>query len=187
MISIPILAREAKRAAKRQVIYRFRLGAVVLAVFTAGYLLRQITRWTSSAAIGHDIFQVLVWIGFGFCLLSGVLFSSGLLCQERRDGSLALLFLTHLTGLDVILGKLTAILLITRQVVLALFPVLALCTALGGVSIGEFWRATAVLLATLSLSLAIGLFVSALNRELSRSVLISFALITIPTAAVGFF
>jgi ABC-type transport system involved in cytochrome c biogenesis permease component len=187
MISIPILAREAKRAAKRQVIYRFRLGAVVLAVFTAGYLLRQITRWTSSAAIGHDIFQVLVWIGFGFCLLSGVLFSSGLLCQERRDGSLALLFLTHLTGLDVILGKLTAILLITCQVVLALFPVLALCTALGGVSIGEFWRAAAVLLATLSLSLAIGLFVSALNRELSRSVLISFALITIPTAAVGFF
>jgi hypothetical protein len=187
MILTPILAREAARAAKRPIIFRLRLAAVVVAVATAGYVLRGATLWTSSSALGHDIFQVLIWIGFAFCLLSGVMFASGLLCQERRDGSLAVLFLTHLTGLDVVLGKLTAILLITCQVVLGLFPVLALCMALGGVSFGEFWRAAGVLLATLSLSLGVGLFVSALNRELSRAVLISFALIVLPTATLGFF
>ena len=186
MILTPVLAREARRAAKRPAIYYFRLGAVILAVFTAAYLLRHATLWTASAAVGHDIFQILTWIAFAFCLISGVLFASGLLCQERREGSLALLFLTNLTGVDVILGKLAAILLITCQVALGLFPVLALCMALGGVSFGEFWRAAAALLATLSLYLATGLFVSALNRELSRAVLISFAVITIPTAAIGF-
>ncbi|HUS36285.1 MAG TPA: hypothetical protein VM680_13115 [Verrucomicrobiae bacterium] len=186
MVLLPILAREARRAAKRPAIYRFRLGAVFFAVFTGIYLLIQARLWTASAAVGRDIFQILVWIAFAFCLLSGVMFASGLLCQERRDGSLALLFLTRLTGLDVILGKLTAILLITGQVALGLFPVLALCIPLGGVSFAEFWRAAAVLLATLSLSLSTALFVSALNRELSRSVLISFAIIIIPTVALGF-
>jgi ABC-type transport system involved in cytochrome c biogenesis permease component len=183
---LPILAREARRAAQRPAIYRFRLASVFIAVFTAAYLLAPSGLWTSSAAVGRDIFQILVWLGFAFCLLAGVLFASGLLCQERRDGSLALLFLTRLTGLDVVVGKLTAILLVTCQVALGLFPVLALCIPLGGVSIGEFWRAAAALLATLVLSLGIGLFVSALNRELSRSVLISFAAITIPTAIIGF-
>lgn len=105
MVLLPILAREARRAAKRPVIYRFRLAAVFFAVFMGIYLLIQ-----ASAAIGRDIFQILVWIAFAFCLFSGVMFASGLLCQERRDGSLALLFLTRLTGLDVILGKLAAIL-----------------------------------------------------------------------------
>ena len=186
MVLLPILAREARRAAKRPAIYRFRLGAVFFAVFTGIYLLIQARHWTASASVGRDIFQILVWIAFAFCLLSGVMFASGLLCQERRDGSLALLFLTRLTGLDVILGKLTAILLITGQVALGIFPVLALCIPLGGVSFAEFWRAAAVLLATLSLSLTSALFVSALNRELSRAVLISFAIITIPTVALGF-
>src|SRR5687768_4536919 len=180
MAIVPILARVARRAAKRPAIYRFRLGAVVFAVLTGVYLLTQARFWTSSATVGRDIFQILVWIAFAFCLLSGVMFASGLLCQERRDGSLALLFLTRLTGLDVILGKLTAILLITGQVAFGIFPVLALCIPLGGVSFAEFWRAAAVLLATLSLSLTSALFVSAVNRELSRSVLISFAIITIP-------
>ena len=186
MVILPILTREARRAAKRPAMYRFRLGAVVVAVVIGVYLLFQTRHWTASAAIGRDIFQILVWIGFAFCLLSGVLFASGLLCQERRDGSLALLFLTRLTGLDVVLGKLTAILLITVQVTLGLIPVMALCIPLGGVAFAEFCRAVAVLIATLSLSLTTGLFVSALNRELSRSVLITFAAVTIPTVAFGF-
>ena len=166
--------------------YRFLLGAVVVAVVIGVYLLFQARHWTASAAVGRDIFKTLVWIGFAFCLLSGVLFASGLLCQERRNGSLALLFLTRLTGLDVVLGKLMAILLITVQVTLGLMPVMALCIPLGGVAFAEFCRAVAVLLATLSLSLTTGLFVSALNRELSRSVLITFAAVTVPTVAFAF-
>src|SRR5262245_24905459 len=121
MILVPILAREAARAAQRPALYRCRLGAVILAVIAGGYLLTQSRLWTVSAAIGREIFVVLIWLGFAFCLLAGVLFSSGLLCQERREGSLALLFLTRLTGLDVVLGKLTAILLLTGQVALGLF------------------------------------------------------------------
>jgi len=187
MILFPILAREARRAAQQRALYRCRLGSVIVAVLIAEFLLGQARVWTSSAAAGREIFGWLIWIGFAFCLFAGVLFASGLLCQERKEGSLALLFLTRLSGLDVILGKLTAILLLTCQVALGLFPILALCIPLGGVSIGEFWRAAEALLATLVLSLSTGLFISALNRELSRSVLITFAVILLPTTLIGFF
>jgi hypothetical protein len=109
MVLLPILAREARRA-KTSGHLSFPARCCLFAVFMGIYLLIEAKQWTASAAIGREIFQILVWIAFAFCLFSGVMFASGLLCQERRDGSLALLFLARLTGLDVILGKLAAIL-----------------------------------------------------------------------------
>jgi hypothetical protein len=48
---------------------------------------------------------------------------------------------------------------------LAMFPVLALPLLMGGVTVGEFWRVVSVLVATLFLSLSMGMFVSAAVRE----------------------
>jgi hypothetical protein len=48
---------------------------------------------------------------------------------------------------------------------LAILPLLALPLLMGGVTVGEFWRVTAVLIATLALSLAVGMLVSAVSRD----------------------
>lgn len=73
MVVVPIIVREARCAAKRPAIYRFRFCSVAFAVFAGVYLPTPAKDWTSSAAVGRDIFQILVWIGFAFCLLSGVI------------------------------------------------------------------------------------------------------------------
>ena len=43
-----------------------------------------------------------------YCLLSGVWFTADCLSEEKREGTLGLLFLTDLKGYDVVFGKLVA-------------------------------------------------------------------------------
>src|SRR5205823_3412588 len=76
-----------------------------------------------------------------------------------------LLFLTDLRGHDVVLGKLAATSVVSFFAVLAILPVLGLPLLMGGVTLGEFWRLVLVLLATLLLSLSIGMLISAVTRE----------------------
>src|SRR5687768_12460612 len=184
MVIYPILGRELKRAARKPLLYWLRTGAVVGGVVAGISLLYGTQFWHSGAAVGRELFQITIWAAFILCLLSGVLFTSTLLCEERREGSLALLFLTRLKGFDVLLGKLAAIGLLASQIVLGLFPLIALCIVLGGVSLAEFWRAVQLLLVTLLFSLSVGLFVSALNKQVSRAVLLTFGAVVLSTTLV---
>src|SRR6185369_7136686 len=111
------------------------------------------------------LFIALSVLAMAFCLLSGIFLTADCLSEEKREGTLGLLFLTDLKGYDVVLGKLLATSLQSFYGLLAIFPVLALPLMMGGVTGGEFWRMILVLLVTIFLSLSLGLFVSALARE----------------------
>src|SRR5258706_227328 len=87
------------------------------------------------------------------------------LSEEKRAGTLGLLFLTDLKGYDVVLGKLMATSLNRFYVLLAIFPPLAIPILVGGVTGGEFWRLVLVLINTLFLSLCAGMFVSSISRD----------------------
>ncbi len=100
-----------------------------------------------------------------FCLVSGVWFTADCLSEEKREGTLGLLFLTDLKGYDVVLGKLAATSLNGFYAVLALVPVLALPLLLGGVTLGEFGRMALVVVNTLFFSLTLGMCVSAISRS----------------------
>src|SRR5678809_1742237 len=123
MIAYPIFKRELGRTARKPLLYWLRLGSVLIAVLAGVFLLKGGHTWPSGSALGRELFERVTWPAFGLCLLSGVLLSSNLLCEERREGSLSLLFLTRLKGFDVIIGKLGAVGLLTSQIVLAVFPV----------------------------------------------------------------
>jgi hypothetical protein len=165
----------------RPLLYWLRTGSVVAGVILGIALLKGTEHWTSGAAVGREIFQIATWGAFVLCLLSGVVLTAGLVSPERRDGALALLFLTDLTGLDILIGKLAAIAFLASQMVLGILPLFALCMTLGGVSLGEFWRAVQLLLVTLLFSLSTGLFISALCKQTSRSILFTFAFILAAT------
>jgi len=62
------------------------------------------------------------------------------LSQERREGTLGLLFLTDLQAHDVVFGKLAAKAIVPFFCGLSLLPALAICVVVGGVTGGEFWR-----------------------------------------------
>jgi len=91
------------------------------------------------------------------------------LSEEKREGTLGLLFLTDLRGYDVVLGKLAATSVNAFYGLLAIFPVLAIPLLLGGVSAGEFWRMTLVLTNALFLSLSAGLFMSSVSRSARKA------------------
>jgi hypothetical protein len=177
----PVFSRELKQAIRKPIHYWLRTGTVVVGIGIGIALLSHSSTWPASASLGREIFRRVTAIVFGLCLFSGVLLSSNLLCEERREGSLTLLFLTRVTGLDVIIAKLGTTALLACQIVLALFPLMALCMVLGGVSGAEFARAVQVLSCTLMLSLSVGVFISALNRSMGRAALISFFAISIGT------
>jgi ABC-type transport system involved in cytochrome c biogenesis permease component len=111
------------------------------------------------------IFICIGIVSLGFVMFAGVFQTADCLSEERREGTLGLLFLTDLKGYDVVLGKLSSTSLHSVYTFLAIVPVLALPLLMGGVTGGEFWRVTLVLLVALYLSLGVGMFISAFSRE----------------------
>jgi ABC-type transport system involved in multi-copper enzyme maturation permease subunit len=121
---------------------------------------------------GRLLFDSLSGILFVFCLVEGVRQTADCLSQEKREGTLGLLFLTELSGRDVVLGKLAATSLGSFFALLAAFSVLAVALPAGGVTAGEFWRTALVLLSTLLAGLAWGMWASARRQIEGRSLLL---------------
>ena len=61
-----------------------------------------------SGGAGKALYTTLTGFAFGLCLLAGVLLTADCLSEEKREGTLGLLFLTDLKGYDVVLGKFMA-------------------------------------------------------------------------------
>lgn len=165
MTFLPIVERELRVAARRRSTYWTRMAMSGAAVATMGWMLDQWGWRLSQAQIGIRLFGICSLLGFGYCALAGVFVTADSISAEKREGTLGLLFLTDLSGYDVVLGKLAATSLNTFYGVLAVFPVLAVPLLLGGVTPGEFWRMAAVLLNTLFLSLSVGMLVSSVSRN----------------------
>jgi len=168
MTVLPIVARELRVASRRRATYWLRSGAA-LAVIVLGvwfFLMMWNSPPQESALI---LFGILSGASVLYCLLSGVRATSDCLSEEKREGTLGLLFLTDLKGYDVVLGKFVARSLNAFYGLLAFLPIMALPVMLGGVTRGEFWRTALALGNTLFISLASGIFVSTLTRNSRRS------------------
>lgn len=170
MSALPIIGRELRVRARRKSTFWLRVIAALLASLTAASTLS----WTQYQTWGpwrpgKTLFDTLSALAFIFCLVEGVRQTADCLSQEKRDGTLGLLFLTELSGFDVVLGKLVAASLGSFYALLAVFPPMAAALPAGGLTAGEFWRTQLVLLNTLFLALACGLWASARHREENRA------------------
>jgi ABC-type transport system involved in multi-copper enzyme maturation permease subunit len=180
MTVLPIAQRELYVASRRRLTFWARAVAALVAlgvavpVFVVQSQLAAMTPGlVSGAALGGRLFWVLTHVAFFGCLFAGILLSADCISSERREDTLGLLFLTDLKGYDVVLGKLASRSLLAVYCLLAIVPVAAAPLLLGGVTFGEFARVTVVLLNTLFLSLAAGVFVSTFCREAQTAVMFS--------------
>ncbi len=180
MSLLPIVERELRVVARKASIYRTRTlvallsTGVTLIFLAAGY-------FSGSTRLGGQVFSALVIVAFVYCLIEG-LRAADAISEERREGTLGLLFLTDLRGYDVVFGKLAAVAVRSLHGLLAFLPVLAMALILGGVTAGEFWRSALTLLNTLFFSLAIALCISALSRQTHRAIsgtIVALTLITV--------
>lgn len=160
---LPVAHRELRLAARRDRTYYGRMLAAgaALAVFL---LFRPWARLAGFSG-GRETFVLLSTLANWWCLMAGVYLTAEAISRERQDGTLGFLFLSHLTGWDVVLGKLAAYATQAFYGLLAAMPVLALSFLAGGVTAGEFWWALLALVNTLFFGASLGLVISAAGAE----------------------
>lgn len=160
MTFLPIVVRELQVAARRRSTFQMRFFGAVGATLLGGVFLMASTLPGGLAATGRGLFASLTTVALGMALISGAVLTADCLSREKREGTLGFLFLTDLNGWDVVAGKLVALGLVPFQILLSFFPIVAMSVFLGGVTSAEFWRVLCVVVVTLWVSLAVGIWVS---------------------------
>jgi len=164
MSFLPIVERELRVRARQRTTYWTRFFLALGVFLLWGFLIAMAPSGFGRSR-GHMLFSAIATVMFVFGLLSGVFITADCISEEKREGTLGLLFLTDLEGYDIVGGKLAATALPALYGSMACVPLLAYSWLLGGVTAGEFWRVTIAIIATLLFSLSIGLLISAFSRE----------------------
>jgi len=181
MTLLPIVGRELRVAARRRGTYWNRTLTAFVAIALTAVLLLLATR-EPTKEIGKMLFSMLSGLFFLTSFLAGIRYTADCLSEEKREGTLGLLFLTDLKGYDVVFGKLAATSLNAFYGLMSILPVMAIPLLLGGVSVNEFWRMALVLANTMFFSLAIGMFASSINRSARKAMAATFALLLLVNA-----
>src|SRR5689334_20580853 len=107
MTFLPIVQRELLVASRRHSTYTTRLIVALVAVVIGLFCYIANLR-TPAHLVANYIFRGLSVLALLYCLAAGRRSTADCLSEEKREGTLGLLFLTKLKGYDVIFGKLTA-------------------------------------------------------------------------------
>ncbi|MGZ8919806.1 MAG: ABC transporter permease [Limisphaerales bacterium] len=184
MSFLPVVERELRVTARSSRLYWGRMGAAEIAVAIIAWFWLASVGGGSSAARAKLVFGTLSTFSFVYCLLLGLFLTADCISEEKREGTLGLLFLTNLKGYDVALGKLGANSFRALYSVIAIFPVLTIPLLLGGLVGQEIFRMALVLLVTLVFSLTLGLLVSSISRHDRKSQFGAFAIMMLITAVL---
>jgi ABC-type transport system involved in multi-copper enzyme maturation permease subunit len=168
-----VVQRELRVGARRAKTYAIRLAAAGAALGISAWVCLWATQAQAPVLLGKSLFTYLSVLAFGYCLLVGPFLTSDCLSEERREGTLGLLFLTELSSLDVVLGKWVAGSLTGLYGLLAILPTLGLPLLLGGVTPAEYGRTLLAVLNAILFSLTAGMLVSTLSREQGKAILAS--------------
>jgi ABC-type transport system involved in multi-copper enzyme maturation permease subunit len=181
---LPIVQRELQVAARSSRLYKGRLRTGLLVIAIASFILLAAQGVRQAGAT----FQVLATITLLLCWFEGVRKTADSISIEKRERTLGLLFLSTLSGFDIILGKLSASAVRSLSTLLAFVPILAISLLLGGTTGGEFWRAVLALVLTMFASLCLCLFISTLAGEraliVSLILLLALAILPFPIGAL---
>ncbi len=161
---LPVAWRELRVAARQPRSYSLRTLTAGAALGIMAYA-ALVARAFGLSGQGRTLFLGLMSFTSWLCLLAGVRLTADAISRERREGTLGFLFLSHLSGWDVALGKLTAQATHAFYALLAAMPVLALPILQGGVTGGEFWWSLLALANTLFFAVCLGLSLSALHVQ----------------------
>lgn len=172
MTFLPIADRELRVSARSKANHRLRIWFAIGAFAVAaaiGLFFSTTSGKMMGVQVGMVIFGTLKWMGFIYAGAAGIFLTADCLSEEKRDGTLGLLFLTDLRGHDVVLGKLFATSLRGFYSLLAIFPVMAFSFVLGGVAADDFAHTIVSICNTLFFSLALGMFISVISRDPNKA------------------
>src|SRR3954462_5512128 len=162
----PVIDRELRLRARQAGTYWGRCAVAGLAVLICMEEIEAVSATVKPFQAGAATFRAVSWLAF-LAACAVTLVTADCLSRERRDGTLGLLLLTDLKGLDVVLGKLCVAGLTGAYVLVGFLPAVGLVMLQGGVGLGEIGRTALALLNTAFVALAAGMWVS--GRSQSRS------------------
>jgi ABC-type transport system involved in multi-copper enzyme maturation permease subunit len=169
MTFLPVVERELRVAARQRNAYWTRLGGAAAGLLLCAWIML-IPSFRSPQRLGIVLFHTVAVVTFFYSVLAGLLRTSDCLSEEKREGTLGLLFLTDLKGYDIVFGKLAATSVNAFYAMLAVFPILAISLLAGGVGVEEFWRVVLTTVNNLFFSLALGMFCSAVSRDERKAI-----------------
>jgi ABC-type Na+ efflux pump permease subunit len=171
----PIVGRELKVASRQRSLYMGRTLFALAAIFISGMFMF-FMQTASPAMMGMNLFYTLSSFAFFYCAMAGIWITSDCVSEEKREGTLGLLFLTDLRGYDIVFGKLASTSLRSICGLLAIFPVLGIPLLLGSVTGEEFGRLILVLINTMLLSLSVGICMSVYAAKAMKSAFATFGI-----------
>jgi ABC-type transport system involved in multi-copper enzyme maturation permease subunit len=183
MIFLPIVERELRVASRQRGTYWMRIGAALIALIIGAWVMLM-PSFRNPRLLGGALFVSLAVFTYLYCLLAGLRTTSDCLSEEKREGTLGLLFLTDLKGYDIVLGKLAATSLNAFYGLLAVVPVMAIPLLLGGVAVQEFWRVVMCCLNNLFFSLAVGMLCSSISKDERKAMFATLLLIVFFTGGL---
>ena len=180
MNPFPIVGRELLVASRRRETQLIRFVTALTAIVVLAWMFI-VMRMDNAPPhqFSQIIFGVIAGFAFFFCNLAGVRLTADTLSEEKRNGTLGLLFLTNLRGLDVVLGKMSANSLQAVFGLMAVAPVMTVPLLMGGVDPAEVGRMVGVLFAALLMSLSVGLACSAHFKSSKTAIGTTFLVILI--------
>ncbi len=170
MTLLPVIERELRASARHPFTYYLRTFGVAAMLLTC--LLFGLDHWFESE-LGGMLFGYLHVTLFWAILILAPLLTADCLSRERREGTLGLLFLTHLTAIDIVVAKASAHGIRAMTLWLAVLPVMTIPFLMGGLSWNEALLSSALTFGAICTGLAAGLLASAWSKSRLRALLMA--------------
>ena len=179
----PLVARELRGMARQGQVYWIRVVGGGFAIGTLAFLLFQDVH--VGAGLGGRIFYALNSCLMFTILLVGPVITADCIAQEKREGTLGLLFLAPLKPRDIVVAKALSNALRAFTLLLAVAPMMALPVVFGGVPLIVLFSSMVGQLVALSIALSAGILASTLHRQFIEAAV--WAVIYSLAFAAGFF
>jgi ABC-type transport system involved in multi-copper enzyme maturation permease subunit len=168
---LPVMLRELRTIARHKSTFRIRVLSAALLLIVSFFVSLDFSGGRDS---GGQLFAVLhPFIFYSIWLLVPLLVAD-CLSSEKREGTLGLLFLTPLSGGEIVGAKSVAQIVRSSSICLAALPILSIAFVLGGVGQTQILLLVLICSASLLLALAAGLAASSCCRYWSRAVICSY-------------
>lgn len=154
MLVGPVFTREAVTAPRRPRLYiaRAAYGAALLILITTAWQVlagtQEVRNLGDLARFGATVFAILAPLQLAVTMFFAALSAASAVAAEKDRQTLTLLLLTHLSNVELVLGKLAAALLSVVTLIVTALPLFMLLTLLGGVSFEQIGRVFAVTFAS---------------------------------------
>lgn len=154
MFAGPLFSRESLILPRQFRHYLMRSGYVAaffILMYTAGQVAfgwQQVRNIGDVTRFGSLVFQVFSIVQLSLVLFFALLFSAGRVAQEKDGRTLILLLMTDLRDRELVLGKLSASLLVVGVLLATSIPVFVMVHMLGGVGLDQVGWSVALCAAT---------------------------------------